>query len=195
MTTPTCSVKLTRFPRNWHKCGKPAITVADGQGLPLYLCKYHTTRCHQGHQLIFFGKDHEPMAYDPTQGWINPYMGTRISHPADFLPDDCWKVILNHLPKDDQYLMKFTCKTWAQIIGNKCMCPDLLHAFSDSRFYCLVDYLGVENIGNIDKFSSLRNNRYPANIGDSYFVGKKIYQYYQYFPPLSNQPDNKTENH
>lgn len=152
----TCSVMHTRFPQNGNRCGKPARFLADGQGVPVYLCKYHNTRCHQGHKLIFSGKDNEPMTYDPTQGWINPYTRVRISHPAHFLPHDCWKVILSYVHNDDHYLMKFTCKTWAQIIGTKCVRPDLLHVFSDYRFYCLVDYLGVENIGNIDKFSLQR---------------------------------------
>ena len=154
MSQPTCSCLLQRYPRNNQTCGKEAKFSVDCNDTSLYLCKYHSTRYLQGKRTIFSRMNYplgfcEPVLFDPKQGWIRKWGQYKVDPPASFLPDDCWKVIIGHLPKCEQYLAKFVCKLWAEIIGKKC-CEFIFGNFLFPKFTEVVDYLGVKNIGKID---------------------------------------------
>lgn len=158
MTQPMCSVLLQRSPRSGQCCGKEAKFSVDCEDTPLYLCKYHSTRYLQGKPVLFCRMNHllnygEPVFYDRTQGWSSKWTGNKVAPCARFLPDDCWKVIVKHLPDGEQYLAKFVCKLWHETIGNKCPRMDLSQVhYRYINFKEIADYLGSKNIGNIDSW-------------------------------------------
>ena len=155
-----CSCLLQNYPHNDQLCGKEAKFSVDCHDTPLYLCKYHSNSYRQGKPITFSRMNYclgypEPVPLDPS---------------ASFLPHDCWKIIVSYLPKSEQYLAKFVCKLWAEIIGKKCCRFDFSHSFRYSQFPEIFDYLGVDNIVSIDNLYSLSIDqfRYLVNKGCCY---------------------------
>lgn len=114
MSQLTCLCILQLFP-SIKTCGIKAKFSVDCNNIPLYLCEYHGTHFRQTKRTIFSRMNYllgcsVPVSFDPIQGWISEWGNRRVDLPASFLPDDCWKVIISHLPKSEQYLAKFVCK-------------------------------------------------------------------------------------
>lgn len=88
----------------------------------IYLCGYHLNRYKNNQNVavkISTYPQEEILIIPDSTSTRKQYdiLNHRRRHPIEFLPIDCWKLILTYLPPPDKILARLTCKSWSDLIG------------------------------------------------------------------------------
>ncbi len=88
----------------------------------IYLCGYHLNRYHKNQNMaikISTYPQEEILIIPDTTATRKQYgiLNHKRRHSIEFLPNDCWKLILTYLSPPDKILARLTCKLWFDLMG------------------------------------------------------------------------------
>jgi hypothetical protein len=175
----SCGTFLLSGEKRNDFCNKPAYTYIVLHNNTIYLCKYHTTRYKKQQRIAVQIEVNMQLKIItiPDFGVCNDYniketFKTRRSF--DYLPLDCWGLILNYLPESGILLSKFVCKDWLLLLReHKTSRIDfgeefkLYGCYMTNYMYELPYYYGVSgiNIDNIKWYIPTENFIWLINNG------------------------------
>jgi hypothetical protein len=102
----SCEARILSGKNQGNYCGKKAKFHIQIKSNKIHLCEYHNTRYEKQQRIVI----HMEENMEITEYGYGASIEKR--REIDYLPSDCWSVILNILPEHSKLLCKFVCKHW-----------------------------------------------------------------------------------
>lgn len=110
-----CKALTNKYINHTYKC----IITKNWLIEKLYLCDYHLKRYNK--KLRIAVKPRDEILIIPSElnfvTLIN-YLEICITKNVDYLPDDCWQVIIQNLSPASKFLARFVCKSWKDMVAS-----------------------------------------------------------------------------
>jgi len=116
----SCGAMLLSGKKRGDFCNKTANSYIEVHNNTIYLCTYHSNRYKKQQRLVFQIEDgmNIKIITIPFDIYFDITQTFPKRRNMDYLPTDCWKLILEILPSSSKLLCKFVCKIWSELLKN-----------------------------------------------------------------------------
>lgn len=170
----SCEALILSGKNKGNYCGKKANFHIQVKGNGIHLCGYHNTRHKKQQRISIQIEENMEIKILTIPERIIDYCfadSLEKRRGEDYLPTDCWNIILNTLPESSKLLCKTICKHWNSLLKDHktekidfgCEYLKYGYIFKD-YFHELAIAYGINNI-NVDNFGSDEETIWLINRG------------------------------